>query len=758
MRVANSLICVAVIALLPQLVSPSAARLPAAENSSTASAAPAAAPTEEPISEYDREHWSFQPLVRPALPAVQNAAWPRNAIDCFILARLEEELLAPSPPADRAELLRRVSFDLTGLPPTPDELAAFLNDRSDDAYERVVDRLLSSDAYGERWAQHWLDLARFAETDGFEFDHLRPNAWRYRDWVIGALNADMPFDEFVRLQLAGDEIDPARPEALVATGFLLCGPDMPDINLQEERRHVFLNDMTGTVGAAFLGLQFACAECHNHKFDPLSQADFYRLRAFFDGLDLFRDSSLALPEEERAYERLAAAHRERLVAADAEITAAENAVRARLRAELGDPNLELSSSRVQRQMTSAETANLRGLIQKRDRIKKEAPSPPMGRVARERDDAAIASRIFLRGDFRRPGPEVRPAFPRIVNPEGVDAAAAVSNGAAGGRRRALAEWITRGDHPLTWRVAANRVWQHHFGRPLAGTPSDFGAMGEEPSHPKLLDWLATELVRQGGRLKALHRLIVTSATYRQTSRRLEDDSSIAGDVASDAAWAAKLEHDPDNILLARMSRQRLDGEELRDAMLAASGVLNRRRGWPGVRPPLPAEIVATLLTDQWIVTPDQEDHDRRSIYLFVRRNLRYPLLEAFDKPDTNASCPQRNRSTIAPQSLMLLNSELSVSLARAFAGRLLRDGGTEPDAWIERGYLAALSRRPNADEARLGREFVQTEAARMRAAGLPAGDLLLPEPLSGEVDSYRAAALTAWCLGMFNLNEFAYVD
>ena len=361
---------------------------------------------EEPVTEADRDHWSFRPLVRPLVPQAAGASWPNGAIDRFILARLKRVGLSPAPRADRATLLRRVTFDLTGLPPTPDEIAAFLSDLKPGAYDRVVDRLLASPAYGERYAQHWLDLARYADTDGFEHDNVRPTAWKYRDWVIDSLNADVAFDEFVRLQLAGDELRPGDAQARIATGFVLSGPDMPDINLQAERRHVVLNEVTGTVGSVFLGLQLACAACHDHKYDPLSQADFYRLRAIFE------------------------------------------------------PAIQ---------------------------FKKRSDTP---RTLAEQAASAAKSHVMLRGSFQSPGPEIEPGFPRIANPAGHTVTEAKQTASTSGRRTALASWLTAPDNRLTLRVIANRLWQWHFGRGLSNTPSDFGLMGDEPTHGELLDWLA----------------------------------------------------------------------------------------------------------------------------------------------------------------------------------------------------------------------------------------------------------------------------
>jgi hypothetical protein len=389
-------------------------------------AADAAAQAEAAITDYDRQHWAFAPLLRPGLPAVTDVRWCYNAIDRFVLASLEDARLQPLPPASRQTLIRRVTFDLLGLPPAPEDVARFVSDPSPLAYELLVDRLLASPRYGERWAQFWLDLARFAETDGYEFDKRREQAWRYRDWVIRAFNRDLPYDTFVKYQLAGDELWPDQEDGRVATAFCLSGPDMPDINSQEERRHTLLNEMTATVGQALLGLQIGCAQCHDHKYDPISQADFYRLRAVFE-----------------------------------------------------------PAIHPQRDVT----------------LNTLCDSPP----------TAVPSYLWVRGDFRRPGPAVRPGLPRIANPWNTSIANTPS-----GRRSELAAWITRADHPLTGRVIVNRLWQFHFGRGLTSSPSDLGVMGQPPSHPELLDWLAGELTRQAPSANRLVGNLLSSKSRRRT--------------------------------------------------------------------------------------------------------------------------------------------------------------------------------------------------------------------------------------------------
>jgi hypothetical protein len=622
---------------------------------------------ETPISAEDREHWAFRPVVSPPAPAVQNTVWPRSGIDAYILAKLEEKGLAPAPEASRAALLRRLSFDLAGLPPSPADLAAFEADRSPDAFERLVDRLLADPAYGERMGQFWLDLARYADTDGFEHDKVRPSAWKYRDWLIAAFNADLPYDEFIRQQVAGDEISQTKEESenSIATTFCLAGPDMPDINDQVERRHNLLNELTATVGSVLLGLQMGCAQCHDHKYDPISQADFYRLRGVFES---------AVPALKR--------------------------------------------------------------------------DGPYNTLMAQKDP--LAPRFWIRGDHRRPGREVSPAVPRIA----VFTSTAALN-EPGSARTAFADWLFEDENPLTARVMANRLWQQHFGRGIFDTPSDVGLINAGPTHPELLDWLATRLREGGWSIKDLKREIVSSATYRQASM-------------SDLATAKSL--DPDNHQYWRYPRRRLEGEVLRDAMLSSAGLLNFHRGGPGVMPPLPPELVGTLLKGQWTESPDEADHYRRSIYVFARRNLRYPIFEAFDRPDANASCAVRNRSTTAPQSLVLLNSEFSLLAARHVAGRVLEESrdwkDTEPDgkakAQIATLYHIVLSRQPSQHERTLLSDFLIAQRERLSAEGRPADELALPEPLLGSempaADRYAAAALVDACLALLNSSEFLYVD
>lgn len=617
---------------------------------------------EPELKKEDWEHWAFKPVKRYDPPAVENVAQVRNGIDSFILAQLEQSGLTLQPSADRRTLIRRLSFDLRGLPPSVEEVDAFLADESDRAYSDLIDRFLASPAYGERWGQHWLDVVRFAESDGFEHDFVRKEAWRYRDWVIRSLNDDMPYDQFLAMQIAADELYPGSEGKSIATGFLVAGPDMPDINLPEERAHTVLNEMTSTTGLVFMGLTLGCAQCHDHKSDPVSQADFYRLRAVFANMDF------------------------------------------------PDKNNQLNHTFVE----------------------SDATAPP--------------SYFMERGDFRRPSVEVAPAFVRVVNLKGAKIGGDTAGRATTGRRKALAHWLTDGEHPLTSRVIVNRLWQHHFGKPIVGTPNDFGILGDRPSHPELLDWLASEIVARSWSLKEMHRLMLLSSTYRQSSRQ------------TDSSWDRVIRVDPQNRRFSRMSRKRMEGEAIRDAMLTFSGQLNPKMGGPSVHPPLPPEVAITLLKKQWEVSEDESDHYRRSIYLFSRRNLRFPIFDVFDRPDANASCGRRNVSTTAPQSLTLLNSEFSLQSAQRAAGRILESGAAEYGDWVKLCYQRIFSRPESSEELEVGIAFLKEQVRMLRAENRDPAELAIPKGSFHQTDPYRGAALTDYCLALFNLNEMLYLD
>ncbi|HWE37505.1 MAG TPA: DUF1549 and DUF1553 domain-containing protein [Isosphaeraceae bacterium] len=737
----------------------------------------AVAPPER-FSPEQREHWSFRPVSRPAVPTVVEGAWPRNPCDAFVLKELESLHMAHAPEADRVALIRRLRLDLTGLPPTPEEVAAFLADRRPDAYERLVDRLLDSPQFGERWAQHWLDLAHYADSNGFELDAERPDAWRYRDWVVRALNDDMPYDQFLTLQLAGDEARPGDPDALIATGFARSGPrEVVSGNIDPAvKRQSELTEITGTVGSVVLGLTMACARCHDHKFDPIPTTDYYRLQSFFAATE-YVDRPIANDAEKAAHAAATKAVDAKLAPLKKSLDTLEGPYRKRLRAEkearlnaaeraaLETPREERSplqkklvegtqtTLNVTWEELAAEVAKHPADHAERERLKRAIHDVEITRPRPIAHAMALVDRkveapdtfVFRRGDVKNPGPKVAPRPTGILLASQPPDAFADPTPTAEttGRRLALARWLTRADNPLTARVIVNRLWQHHFGRGLVATPSDFGARGEDPSHPELLDWLAAELVADGWRLKPIHRLMVTSSAYRQASNIHTYDKK-----------------DPENSFLWRMNRRRLDAEALRDAMLAASGELNPKMGGPGVLAPIEEEVEELIFTeaevvDLWPETPDPAEHARRSLYLFRKRNVRYPLLDAFDAPDTQNPCPVRPVSTHALQPLMLLNSDFALGRARALAGRVLRESASDLDARVARATAIVLGRGPRPDELARARSFLASQADLLRPRD-PA-TLAAPTYLPPGLDPAEAAAWVDFASAMLNRNEFLYV-
>ena len=644
------------------------------------------APSGDTYTAAERRHWAFQPRSNPPVPSFSSPAdrhWVHNPIDAFVLSRLKKEGLKPAPPASRVALIRRVYFDLTGLPPSPEDVDRFVNDRAPDAWHRLVDRLLDSPHYAERWAQHWLDVVRFAESDGFEYDTHRSDAWRYRDYVIRSIRDDKPYDQFLREQLAGDEIDPANREMLVAAGFHRLGALRKNAGNQDAayNRNEILVEMTNVIGSAMLGVTLGCARCHDHKFDPIRQRDYYRMQAFF-ATTYQKDIPLATAEQQAEWKKKTAS-----------LEAELKSLRAKLKTVSGE-----ASAAIEKQIMEKEA---------------ELP-PPLAALQTVEDNAAQYTpvHVLARGDSSRPGDEVRMRPLGILLREG----AAEWDQQSSSPRLALAKWITDPENPLTARVLVNRIWQDHFGTGIVATPNDFGRMGSRPSHPELLDWLADQFVESGFRMKPLHRLILLSSTYQQ-------------DYLSETPAAAR-EKDPENKLLWRFPGRRLSAEELRDAMLAASGRLNTQESGPSVIVPIEPELVKLIYNPaQWRVNPDPDQFNRRSVYLFHKRNLRLPFLEVFDSPDMQLSCPRREQSTHAPQALELMNGEFSNSMARAVAERVTREAGPRANRQVDHAFRLVLGRAPNAQEKKAALEF-----------------------LSG------GAPLSEFALALFLVNDFLYVD
>ena len=726
-----------------------------------------------PFTSDDRNYWMLQPVVRPEVPEVQDAEWVRNPIDAFILARLEEKGLSPAPEADRNTLLRRASFDLLGLPPTSQESDAFLADASTEVYEHRIDSFLASPHYGEAWARHWLDLVRYAETDGFKADVTRPGAWRYRDWVIKSLNDDKPYDRFVTEQIAGDEMAPNSHEALIATGFLRHGPYEDNQAHVEQQWHSILNDVTNVTGQVFLGVTIGCARCHDHKYDPILQKDYYRLQAFFAALDPRAGVPIAGADEQARYqsrfaeweestrevrarmEALEAPHREKFLAARLgrfpkevqAILALEPAERTPYQAQIAALARRqlVATPSAMRKLMKGEEGNrwdaLREELEKWDDLRPE--TMPVALAVRDIGPKASPVRIPGNSDKDGSNSGIEPGFLSILDPRPAEIDGKTTNRTSTGRRTALARWITRPENPLTARVMVNRLWQFHFGRGLVATPNDFGRQGGPPTHPELLDWLASEFVASGWSLKAMHRLMVTSATYRQVSRV---DSS---------HQSAEARVDPENKLLWKMRMRRLEGEELRDAILATSGELNLEVGGPSIYPDLPPGLSARYA---WKASADLAERNRRSIYIFLKRNLRYPLFEAFDMPDTHESCARRNVTTTAPQALLLLNGRMGLERAAAFTGRLLRESSGSDRARIRRAYRLAFNRSVSENEIIEAEAFLDAQT-KLISGRMEAGErVTLPRGTTVASDSARSAALVDFCHVLMNSNEFIYVD
>jgi hypothetical protein len=638
------------------------------------------------ITAADRQWWSFQPVRRPVLPAIQSSEFKiKNSIDAFILARLQAEGLAASPQADRHTLIRRLSFDLVGLPPTLDEALAFENDNRPDAYERLVDRLIASPQYGERWARHWLDIVRFAQSNGYERDSEKPLSWMYRDYVIRALNQDKPYDQFLIEQLAGDELEPVTDDSLSATGYYRLGvwDDEPDDGKQAKADE--FDDIVSTTASAMLGLTLGCARCHDHKFDPIAQEDYYCFTAFFQNIHLYGKV-----------------------------------------ADVVGGGQPVDKEGIFRKLPSGDGETL---------------------CVREHDEPPPKSFMFIRGNAHTPGKEVQPRYVEVLSRTTESALPQLppiesESSPTRGRRLALSHWIANRDNPLTARVAVNRLWQHHFGRGIVATPSDFGHTGAKPLHPELLDHLASEFVDRGWEVKRAQRHMVESATYRQSSQ-IPDLGFMIGDLNEASAGSPNPKSqipnpklvDPDNTLLWRQNLRRLEAEAIRDTVLMASGELNLQMGGRGVFPTLPPEVLAKQSRpgNGWDKSPPPQQA-RRSIYIFVKRTLGVPLLESFDVASPDTPIAQRSITTVAPQALIMLNSDFLNQQATALAHRIKSSACCDPSGQIEALYEYALSREPSQREIDLALNFLQ------------------------RWDDHDERTVAELCKLILNLNEFVYID
>ena len=672
--------------------------------------------------------WSLKrpPVTLPDGLAKTDQQQPSKIIDAFLNQKLQAAELKMSAPADRRTLIRRVTFDLTGLPPTPEEVAAFETDPSAIAFEAVVDRLLNSPQYGERQARLWLDVVRYADTNGYERDEFRPLAWKYRDYVVRAFNNDKPFDQFVREQLAGDELVPGPPQnaddadALIATGYLRLGQwDSTAAIFQEEDRlrAEQMADLTNTTASAFLGLTISCCQCHDHKYDPLTQADHFRLRAFFAGVTPKDDLSISLPQKQ------------------AEIDSHNTMVDQ----QIAEHKKQLESLTDESETTKTQRETLETQIKE---LESSRRGPDVTMAAVDSGGDVPATHVLYQGDFASPREEVSPGYVTVLYPGPAHIEKPRENST--GRRLALANWIVSDSNPWTARVIVNRIWQQHFGTGIVATANDFGFSGARPTHPELLDWLAIEFMQHGWSIKQLHRWIVLSEAYQQSS-------------LAEAIPAA----DPDNTLLWRQNMQRLDAETLRDSLLMVSGLLLPTQGGRPLWPEVPEELthaqpaILEAIKDGdggrmqgWYTDPPEQTLVR-SLYLVRKRCLPIPFLQSFDLPDSTVSCARRDTTVVAPQALMMLNSPDGIRYAEALADRVLRETPNPAEvnqseqSLVEQLFQLTLNRQPTAEERTLAAEHLQNERSKL---------------IEADAANHFRPAFISLCRAMLNLNEFVYVD
>jgi hypothetical protein len=701
---------------------------------------------ERPIRPAEREYWAFKAPVRGTVPQPKTPGWNINAIDAYLAAAMEAKGLKPSGLTDRRSLIRRAYLDLLGLPPTPDQVEAFVADKSPNAWEKVVDGLLASPHYGERQARHWMDLVRYADSEGFEFDVDRQQMYRYRDYLIDAFNKDKPYDQFIKEQLAGDEYEPATSEAMVATGFLRLGPSGGGT------RQDALDDLLSTTTLTFMGLTVGCARCHNHKFDPIPQKDYYRMQAVFfpttevayplapshevdaNRADAQRIDGLQRPLRD-SKRQLEAPYLQMIV--DREIAKLPEYMQLAWKTppDKRTPGQKLTVTQIERTVTTADTT--RKLVTESDivalmppdvkakhddvkakiaELDKQRPRPlPTALSIGERGRVPQPSYFLHRGSPDSPGSPMTPGVLSVVSEKEWTFPEPPPNARSSYRRRGLAEWLAWKGNPLTARVMVNRMWMHHFGEGIVRTPGNLGKMGERPSHPELLDWLALEFIDRGWSMKAMHKLMLTSRAYQMASVDIPANVSI----------------DPENRMFWRAGRIRLDAETIRDNILAVAGSLDKTLGGPSIFPYIDPDLFEESSRRTWRGKPDDDPSTwRRSIYVFLKRSIRYPMFETFDQPNLINSIDRRNRTIIAPQALILMNNGMVLTQAKQFAERLKKEAGQDVDKQIDRAFRIALARPPDAFERRTSAAFIKKS---------PTG-------------------LVDFCHALMNLNEFVFTQ
>ncbi|MCE9561728.1 MAG: PSD1 and planctomycete cytochrome C domain-containing protein [Planctomycetes bacterium] len=691
------------------------------------------------VTEEAKKYWAYQPVKQSPVPTVKEQGWVKTPVDGFILAKLEAKNLKPVKAADKVALARRAYYDLIGLPPTPEELDAFVSDNNPNAWEKLIDRLLASPHYGEKWGRHWLDVVRYGETNGYERDGPKPFAWRYRDYVIQSFNSDKPYTQFVKEQLAGDEMPGHNPDAIVATGYYRLGIWDDEPADREQALFDGYDDLVSTTAQGFLGMTPNCARCHDHKVDPIPQTDYYKFVAFFRDIRPYSDnrdvrsasnmSDISPPDQRVKYEADLRKRDARIAEIRKAMTAIEDEIIKTLpaedqRASEGNDRPAVISKKVVPALKGKPKDEYTELRKERAELERK-PTPPGQQLAlsvNNCDPRPPATHLLIRGIPSAKGKEVQAGFPAVLGLPDPKIPAAKPGAKSSGRRTVLADWIASKDNPFTARVFVNRVWQYHFGRGIVPTTNDFGKLGEQPTHPELLDWLAADFMAGDWKLKRLHKLIMMSNVYQLSAQ----------------ADAENLKVDPSNALLWRFNMRRLTGEEVRDSILSVSGSLNLKQFGPSTYPKIPKEVLAgqSVPGQGWPTSPPEEAN-RRSVYAHVKRALRVPILVGFDQPDPDSSCPVRYVTTVPTQSLGLLNGEFANEQAVAFAKRLQKES---PDLAVQitRAIRLTTGRVPLAEEVKKDVAFVAAIKEKHK------------------LDDF--AALTQFALLCLNANEFVYLD
>lgn len=698
------------------------------------------------VTAESKNYWAFKPVSLPTPPAVKNSAWVKTPIDAFILSKLEAKGIQPSPAADKLALIRRATYDLTGLPPSPEEIDSFVNGKDPAAYEKLIDRLLASQHYGEKWARHWLDVVRFGETNGYERDGPKPFAWRYRDYVIRSLNSDKPYDLFIKEQLAGDELPGENTEAIIATGFYRLGLWDDEPADPKQARFDEMDDIVATTSQGFLGITMNCARCHDHKIDPIPQADYYKLLAFFADVERysldrnvrspFNLTDITPPEKRKVYE-------------------AEFAVRQTKMDQLAKDMEKLEDQIIKRMpeedQRASEGLDRPSVLKKLDKFWKDEEKQQYDTMKKEhaqlkrrpepnRDLALSVNKckvnppptfVMVRGSPHSPGARVSPGYPSVLADKDPELPAPSKEAKSSGRRTVLANWITSKDNPLTARVMVNRIWQHHLGKGIVVSSNDFGKFGSPPTHPELLDWLAIDFMANGWKMKRLHKMIMMSNVYQMGSR--VEGSGVKGDKPNPQTI------DPENNLYWRANPRRLTAEEVRDTILSVNGTLNMKMYGPSVYPIIPKEVLAgqSIPGDGWGKS-STEEAARRSIYVYVKRSLQVPILVSHDQADPDSSCPVRYTTTVPTQALGMLNSEFTNQQAEKLAQRVAKDV-------------------PDNVKGQIGRA-IRLTSGRVPADAEIQKDVELLERFKAKHGMNEAQAMKQVMLMLLNANEMVYVD